>query len=38
MNKTLIDDVICRFLLNIPTDELKPPRLFLNIQDAQWFY
>ena len=31
LKRELIDDVICRFLLNLPENELKPPRLFLNI-------
>ena len=38
LRKDLVNDVICRFLINLPEAELKPPRLFLNIQEAQWYF
>jgi hypothetical protein len=36
--KNVIDELIVRFLINLPAEERKPPRLFQNIKEAGWFY
>jgi Dcp2, box A domain len=33
-----LDELICRFLVNLPSSELVPPRVFLNIKTAEYFY
>jgi hypothetical protein len=38
INEDLLDDIIVRFLVRLPESEKKPPRLFLNLRNAGWFY
>jgi len=38
VNEDLLDDIIVRFLVRLPESEKKPPRLFLNLRNAGWFY
>ena len=33
-----LEDIICRFLINLPEEELNPPRIFFHIKEASWFY
>ena len=36
--KDAADELVCRFLVNLPEQERVPPRLFYNIKEACWFY
>ena len=36
--KDVIDEIICRFLINLPESEARPPRVFHHIKEACWFY
>jgi hypothetical protein len=36
--KDVIDEIICRFLINLPESEGRPPRVFHHIKEACWFY
>lgn len=33
-----LDEIICRFLINLPEEEKQFPRIFQNIREACWFY
>lgn len=33
-----LEEIICRFLINLPPEEKKFPRLFINIKEACYFY
>jgi hypothetical protein len=33
-----LDEIICRFLINLPEEEKQCPRIFQNIREACWFY
>jgi hypothetical protein len=34
----IIEELICRFLINLPEEEKKFPRLMINIRRASFFY
>ena len=36
--KHILDDVLSRFVLTLPKSELALDRLFVQLQEAQWFY
>jgi hypothetical protein len=36
--KDIIDELICRFLINLPDTESRSPRVFHHIKEACWFY
>ena len=36
--KDVIDELICRFLINLPESEMRSPRVFHHIKEACWFY
>ena len=38
ISKEDIEDLICRFLINLPPQEKQFPRLFSNINVACYFY
>ena len=38
VSKEDIEDLICRFLINLPPQEKQFPRLFFNINEACYFY
>ena len=38
LNMEIIDEILCRFILNLSPKELAPDRIFFNIQNAYWFY
>lgn len=37
-NNEIIDDILCRFIVNLPQKELKYDRIFFHMQEAYWFY
>lgn len=34
----VIEEIICRFLIHLPPEEKKFPRMFINIREACYFY
>jgi len=34
----IIDEILCRFIVNLPKKELKTDRIFFHMQEAYWFY
>ena len=36
--KNIVEELICRFLINLPQEEKQFPRLMINIRSACWFY
>ena len=38
ISKDIIEELICRFLINLPQEELEFPRLMINIRTACFFY
>ena len=38
INPSILEDLICRFLINLPPSEKEFPRLMFNIRNACWFY
>lgn len=35
---SILDELLCRFIINLPDHEKEPPRIFVNIKVACWFY
>jgi mRNA-decapping enzyme subunit 2 len=33
-----MDELLCRFIINLPQEELTPERVFFHIQEAHWYY
>ena len=38
LNREIIDEILCRFIVNLPLKELAPDRIFFHVQEAYWFY
>ena len=38
ISEDIMDELVCRFILNLPAVEKKPPRIFCNIKVAAWFF
>jgi len=34
----IIEDILCRFIFNLPKAEQTTDRIFFHIQNAHWFY
>eukprot|EP00347_Sterkiella_histriomuscorum_P013761 403363471 len=34
----ILDDLLCRFIINLPEDEKQAPRIFCNLKIACWFF
>lgn len=37
-NKEIVDELLARFIVNLPQKELEPDRIFFHMQEAYWFY
>lgn len=38
LSQEIIDEILCRFIVNLPKKELKTDRIFFHVQEAYWFY
>jgi hypothetical protein len=36
--KDILEEILCKFIINLPQEELHPSRIFFPIEEACWFY